>query len=77
MRLLAVVQAPRDRLDDLIRRNAAVAQLLDNGWVRLVAGSDGADGWAERQRTDGSCGGPGSPTPVPDGGDHDEYGTAR
>jgi uncharacterized protein YbcC (UPF0753/DUF2309 family) len=60
MRLLAVVQAPRDRLDDLIRRNAAVAQLLDNGWVRLVAGSDDSDGWAERQR-DGRwvpCGGP-------------------
>ena len=60
MRLLAVVQAPRDRLDDLIRRNAAVAQLLDNGWVRLVAGSDDSDGWAERQR-DGRwvpCAGP-------------------
>jgi uncharacterized protein YbcC (UPF0753/DUF2309 family) len=50
MRLLAVVQAPRERLDTLIARNAAVAQLLDNGWVRLVAGSNGSDGWAERLR---------------------------
>ena len=32
------------------RRNSAVAQLLDNGWVRLVAGSNGDDGWAERLR---------------------------
>ena len=69
MRLLAVVQAPRERLDDLIRRNAAVAQLLDNGWVRLVAGSDGADGWAERQR-DGTwvpCGGPAAGDAGPSG----------
>lgn len=50
MRLLAVVQAPRERLDLLISRNSAVAQLLDNGWVRLVAGSNGPDGWAERLR---------------------------
>lgn len=50
MRLLAIVQAPRERLDGLIERNAAVAQLLDNGWVRLVAGSGGPDGWAERLR---------------------------
>jgi uncharacterized protein YbcC (UPF0753/DUF2309 family) len=50
MRLLAVVQAPRDRLDRLISRNAAVARLLDNGWVRLVAGSNGPDGWSERLR---------------------------
>jgi uncharacterized protein YbcC (UPF0753/DUF2309 family) len=53
MRLLAVVQAPRDRLDRLIAHNAAVARLLDGGWVRLVAGSNDVDGWAERRR-DGS-----------------------
>ena len=51
LRLLAVVQAPRERLDMLIHSNAAVAQLLDNGWIRLVAGSNGADGWAERLRS--------------------------
>jgi len=50
LRLLAVVQAPRDRVERVIARNAAVAQLLDNGWIRLVAGSNGADGWAERRR---------------------------
>ena len=50
MRLLAVVQAPRDRMDSVILRNAAVAQLLDNGWIHLVAGSNGPDGWAERRR---------------------------
>ncbi len=63
MRLLAVVQAPRDRLDMLIDRNSAVAQLLDNGWIRLVAGSNGDDGWAERLR-DGTW----SPVPA-DAGD--------
>ena len=50
LRLLAVVHAPRERLDALISANAAVAQLLRNGWVRLVAGSNGDDGWAERRR---------------------------
>jgi uncharacterized protein YbcC (UPF0753/DUF2309 family) len=49
LRLLAVVHAPRERLEGLIGRNAAVAQLLENGWVRLVAGG-GAEGWAERHR---------------------------
>jgi uncharacterized protein len=69
MRLLAVVQAPRDRLDRLISRNAAVARLLDNGWVRLVAGSNGPDGWSERLR-DGTweqCG-PGSDASAPSAG---------
>lgn len=50
LRLLAAVQAPRGRLEDLIAANSAVAQLLRNGWVRLVAGSNGADGWAEYRR---------------------------
>ncbi len=50
MRLLAVVQAPLARLDALIERNAAVAQLLDNGWIRLVAGAPGGGGWFERRR---------------------------
>ena len=50
LRLLAVVQAPRDRLERLIDRHPAVAQLLRNGWVRLVAGSNGDDGWAEYRR---------------------------
>ena len=63
LRLLAVVQAPRGRLDMLIDRNPAVAQLLGNGWVRLVAGSNGDDGWAERLR-DGTW----SPVPA-DAGD--------
>lgn len=69
LRLLAVVQAPRDRLDLLIARNAAVARLLDNGWVRLVAGSNGVDGWSERLR-DGTwepCG-PGSDASAPPAG---------
>lgn len=48
LRLLAVVHAPVERLDGLIARNAAVAQLLDNGWIRLVVG--GPDGWQERLR---------------------------
>lgn len=50
MRLLAVVEAPRERLERLVEANSAVAQLLHNGWIRLVAGSNGPDGWAEYRR---------------------------
>ena len=49
LRLLAVVQAPRERLEQLIAANSAVAQLLRNGWIRLVVGSP-EEGWAERLR---------------------------
>jgi len=50
LRLLAVVQAPRARLEHLIAATPAVAQLLHNGWIRLVAGSPGEEWWAELRR---------------------------
>ena len=48
LRLLAVVQAPIERIEAVIARNAAVGTLLGNGWVRLVARTE--DGWSERLR---------------------------
>jgi uncharacterized protein YbcC (UPF0753/DUF2309 family) len=49
LRLLAVVNAPLERMEALLERNVAVTQLLDNGWVRLVVG-DEQTGWFERLR---------------------------
>jgi uncharacterized protein YbcC (UPF0753/DUF2309 family) len=37
MRLLLVVEAPRSRIDQLIRRHAILQRFYDNRWVHLVA----------------------------------------
>jgi hypothetical protein len=52
MRLLAVVDAPLERIDRIVERNAVLRHLFDGGWVTLVA--PGADGtpWL-RRRPDG------------------------
>jgi hypothetical protein len=36
LRLLAVIQAPVGRVEDIIRRNAELKQLFDNGWMALA-----------------------------------------
>ena len=36
LRLLAVIQAPVDRVEAIIRRNAELQQLFDNGWMALA-----------------------------------------
>ena len=50
MRLLVVVDAPAARVDRVLGANPAVARLVRNGWVRLVARGDGGRSWAERSR---------------------------
>ena len=52
MRLLAVVQAPLDRLDTVIGRNTVLGQLVNGQWLHLVAGPGGGAGW--RLRHDGA-----------------------
>ncbi len=37
LRLLAVIEAPTDRIVEIIRRHHALQHLFDNGWVNLVA----------------------------------------
>ncbi len=37
LRLLAVIEAPTDRIGEIIRRHHALQHLFDNGWVNLVA----------------------------------------
>jgi hypothetical protein len=36
LRLLSVVEAPTDRVDQILERHAALTQLFDNEWVRLT-----------------------------------------
>ena len=44
LRLLAVVQAPVDRVASIIRRNAELQQLFDHGWMALVVQDPEQDG---------------------------------
>jgi uncharacterized protein YbcC (UPF0753/DUF2309 family) len=52
LRLLAVIEAPTDRIGEIIRRHHALQQLFDNGWVNLVA-LDPSDGSFLRYREGG------------------------
>lgn len=36
LRLTAVIHAPVERVTDILRKNEQVAQLFDNGWIRLT-----------------------------------------
>ncbi len=36
LRLTAVIHAPVDRVEDVLRRHEEVARLIDNGWLRLT-----------------------------------------
>jgi hypothetical protein len=40
MRLLVIVEAPRDRIDEVVARNQVLKDLFDGRWVHLV-GHDG------------------------------------
>lgn len=51
LRLLAVVAAPLDRIDRIIARHDVVRDLVEGGWVRLVAPAEDANGWVERGAT--------------------------
>ncbi|MBF8258573.1 MAG: hypothetical protein HW377_947 [Actinobacteria bacterium] len=37
LRLLAVIEAPTDRIEEIIRRHHILQHLFDNGWVNLVS----------------------------------------
>jgi uncharacterized protein YbcC (UPF0753/DUF2309 family) len=45
IRLLAIVQAPLDRIDVLIERNTVLQHLFGNGWVALAARQAPNDPW--------------------------------
>jgi len=53
MRLLAVVEAPRTLLEEVIARNTVLRELFDGDWVHLVARAGPTDPWGIR-RPDGS-----------------------
>jgi uncharacterized protein YbcC (UPF0753/DUF2309 family) len=53
LRLLAVVAAPRARIDAVVRRNAVLRNLFHNAWIALVAW-DAEQGRFWEYRTDGT-----------------------
>lgn len=50
MRLLAVVEAPRDRIAAIIDRNAILREMLGGGWVAMCARSDPSEDWFRLRR---------------------------
>ena len=50
MRLLAVVQAPIERIESIIARHRTLGDLFGNGWVTLAAREDTAGEWLLRER---------------------------
>ena len=50
LRLLAVVQAPRARVDEIVARNQVLRELFGGGWVTLVARDDDGAPWFRRAR---------------------------
>lgn len=52
MRLLAVIEAPADRVASIIKRHLILQQLFDNQWVGLVV-ADPATGRFQRYRPKG------------------------
>ena len=49
LRLLTVVEAPRDRLVAVIERNPVLQQLFDGSWVHLVAVDPTTGAWHRRR----------------------------
>jgi len=45
LRLLAVVQAPLDRIDTIVDRNPLLRNLIDNEWIALVARETHSEPW--------------------------------
>ena len=48
LRLLAVVQAPLDRIELIIERNSGLRHLVDGEWIHVVAREAPTDGWSFR-----------------------------
>jgi uncharacterized protein len=53
LRLLAVVQAPLDRIEDIIVRNRGLLQLVEGEWIHVVARSADNDPWSFRTPSGG------------------------
>jgi hypothetical protein len=48
LRLLAVVQAPLDRIERIILRNTGLRQLVEGEWIHVVARGNEHDVWSLR-----------------------------
>jgi uncharacterized protein len=53
LRLLAVVQAPLDRIEDIIVRNRGLRQLVEGEWIHVVARAGDNDRWSFRTPSGG------------------------
>lgn len=51
MRLLALVEAPRERIERIIADNTVLQDMFGGGWVSLVAREDSESDWSVRSRT--------------------------
>ncbi len=51
LRLLAVIAAPREAIEEIIAKHKVVSNLVTNGWVQLVAVEDGGFYRYTEQRT--------------------------
>jgi uncharacterized protein len=48
VRLLAVIQAPIDRVEAIIRRNPGLRGLVEHEWIHVIARAHEGDDWMER-----------------------------
>ena len=53
LRLLAVVQAPLDRIEGIILRNSGLRKLVDGEWIHVVARASDNDAWSLRTPSGG------------------------
>ncbi len=53
LRLLAVVQAPLDRIEGIILRNSGLRQLVEGEWIHVVARESDNDAWSFRTPSGG------------------------
>ena len=53
LRLLAVVQAPLDRIEAIILRNSGLRQLVEGEWIHVVARETDDDAWSFRTPSGG------------------------
>jgi uncharacterized protein YbcC (UPF0753/DUF2309 family) len=53
LRLLAVVQAPLERIEAIILRNSGLRQLVEGEWIHVVARESDDDAWSLRTPSGG------------------------
>lgn len=53
LRLLAVVQAPLDRIEEIILRNSGLRELVEGEWIHVVARASDNDSWSFRTPSGG------------------------